>query len=130
MTINIQKNVLIAPELAHTLGVKVKNTGVTADSEGKKIILAGTIIGGETDALSDRTAELAVANANTIATAQGITINDVDVTNGTETVAMLKAGVVDTDKLPAAMQAIVTNATAMNNASGLSKIIFQKGDAQ
>lgn len=130
MTINIQKNVLIAPELAHTLGVRVKNTGVTADSEGKKIILAGTIIGGETDALSDRTAELAVANANTIATAQGITINDVDVTNGTGTVAMLKAGVVDTDKLPAAMQAIVTNATAMNNASGLSKIIFQKGDAQ
>ena len=37
MKINIQKNVLIAPELAHTLTVRVKNTGLTADDEGKKI---------------------------------------------------------------------------------------------
>ena len=53
MKINIQKNVLIAPELAHTLTVRVKNTGLTADDEGKKIILAGTLIGGTTDALTD-----------------------------------------------------------------------------
>lgn len=130
MTINIQKNVLIAPELAHTLGVRVKNTSVTANAEGRKIISAGTIIGGTTDALTDRTAELTAITSSTIANAQGVTVNDVDVTDGTQTVTMLKAGVVDIDKMPSAMQSIVTNASTMASATGLVHIIFQKGDAQ
>ena len=130
MKINIQKNVLIAPELAHTLGVRVKNTGLTADDEGKKIILAGTLIGGTTDALTDRTAELTVITSSTVANAQGVTVDDVDVTNGTASVSMLKAGVVDIEKMPSAMQTIVTNASNLTNATGLAHIIFQKGDAQ
>lgn len=130
MKINIQKNVLIAPELAHTLGVRVKNTGLTADDEGKKIIPAGTLIGGTTDALTDRTAELTVITSSTVANAQGVTVDDVDVTNGTASVSMLKAGVVDIEKMPSAMQAIVTNASNLTNAAGLAHIIFQKGDAQ
>lgn len=130
MKINIQKNVLIAPELAHTLGVRVKNTGLTADDEGKKIIPAGTLIGGTTDALTDRTAELTVITSSTVANAQGVTVDDVDVTNGTKTVSMLKAGVVDIEKMPSAMQTIVTNASNLTNATGLAHIIFQKGDAQ
>lgn len=130
MKINIQKNVLIAPELAHTLGVRVKNTGLTADDEGKKIIPAGTLIGGTTDALTDRTAELTVITSSTVANAQGVTVDDVDVTDGTKTVSMLKAGVVDIEKMPSAMQTIVTNASNLTNATGLAHIIFQKGDAQ
>lgn len=130
MKINIQKNVLIAPELAHTLGVRVKNTGLTADDEGKKIIPAGTLIGGTTDALTDRTAELTVITSSTVANAQGVTVDDVDVTNGTASVSMLKAGVVDIEKMPSAMQTIVTNASNLTNATGLAHIIFQKGDAQ
>lgn len=130
MKINIQKNVLIAPELAHTLTVRVKNTGLTADDEGKKIILAGTLIGGTTDALTDRTAELTVTTSSTVANAQGVTVDDVDVTNGTDSVSMLKAGVVDIEKMPSAMQTIVTNASSLASATGLAHIIFQKGDAQ
>ena len=130
MKINIQKNVLIAPELAHTLGVRVKNTGLTADDEGKKIIPAGTLIGGTTDALTDRTAELTVITSSTVANAQGVPVDDVDVTNGTASVSMLKAGVVDIEKMPSAMQTIVTNASNLTNATGLAHIIFQKGDAQ
>ena len=130
MKINIQKNVLIAPELAHKLTVRVKNTGLTADDEGKKIILAGTLIGGTTDALTDRTAELTVITSSTVANAQGVTVDDVDVTNGTASVSMLKAGVVDIEKMPSAMQTIVTNASNLTNATGLAHIIFQKGDAQ
>ena len=130
MKINIQKNVLIAPELAHTLGVRVKNTGLTADDEGKKIIPAGTLIGGTTDALTDRTAELTVITSSTVANAQGVTVDDVDVTNGTASVSMLKAGVVDIEKMPSAMQTIVTNASNLTHATGLAHIIFQKGDAQ
>ena len=130
MKINIQKNVLIAPELAHTLGVRVKNTGLTADDEGKKIIPAGTLIGGTTDALTDRTAELTVITSSTVANAQGVTVDDVDVTDGTKTVSMLKAGVVDKEKMPSAMQTIVTTASNLTNATGLAHIIFQKGDAQ
>ena len=130
MKINIQKNVLIAPELAHTLTVRVKNTGLTADDEGKKIILAGTLIGGTTDALTDRTAELTVITSSTVANAPGVTVDDVDVTNGTASVSMLKAGVVDIEKMPSAMQTIVTNASNLTGATGLAHIIFQKGDAQ
>ena len=130
MKINIQKNVLITQELAHTLTVRVKNTGLTADDEGKKIIPAGTLIGGTTDALTDRTAELTVITSSTVANAQGVTVDDVDVTNGTASVSMLKAGVVDIEKMPSAMQTIVTNASNLTNATGLAHIIFQKGDAQ
>ena len=130
MKIHIQKNVSIPPELAHTLGVRVTNTRLTADDEGKKIIPAGTLMGGTTDALTDRTAELTVITSSTVANAQGVTVDDVDVSDGTKTVSMLKAGVVDIEKMPSAMQTIVTNASNLTNATGLAHIIFQKGDAQ
>lgn len=128
MEINVQKNVLIAPELAHTITVVVGDTGVSADSEGKKIIPAGTIVGGTTSALTTRDAELSVIESGTIANAQGVLVNDADVTAGDYSVAMLVAGVVDIDKMPEAMQTLVEG--DLSSATGLSHIIFQKGDAQ
>lgn len=128
MKINVQKNVLIAPELAHTIGVVVGNAGVTADDEGKKIIPAGTIVGGTTSALLTRDTELKVITSSTVANAQGVTVNDVDVTTGDNSVAMAVAGVVDIDKMPSAMQTLVTS--SLSSMTGLTHIIFQKGDAQ
>lgn len=128
MKINVQKNVLIAPELAHTLTVVVGDTGVSADSEGKKRIPAGTIVGGTTSALTTRDTELKVITSSTVAQAQGVTINDADVTSGDDSVAMAVSGVVDIDKMPSAMQTLVSSSLA--SMTGLTHIIFQKGDAR
>lgn len=128
MEIKVQKNVLIAPELAHTVTVVVGDTGVTADSEGKKIIPAGTIVGSATSALLERDTELEVIDSGSLANAQGVTVNDADVTAGDDSVAMLVAGVVDIDKMPEAMQTIAKG--DLTSATGLAHIIFQKGDAQ
>ena len=46
-----EKQILIAPELAFTIGCLVGNTGVDADTNGKKIIKAGTPVGGTTSIL-------------------------------------------------------------------------------
>lgn len=121
--VGVQRNVLIAPELAFTIGCQVANTGVSA-VEGKKIIPAGTIVGAEASVLTERATVLKVVNEETIAQAQGVLVNDVDVTAGTATGTLLVSGFVDLDKMPEDAAALVDGAT------GLSKITFVKGDAQ
>lgn len=65
-TYGADKNILIAPELAHTVSCIVGNTGLTADANGKKIIKAGTPVGHTTNALENRQTVLVVSNnANT-----------------------------------------------------------------
>ena len=121
--VGVQRNVLIAPELAFTIGCQVANTGVSA-VEGKKIIPAGTIVGAEASVLTERATVLKVVNEGTIAQAQGVLVNDVDVTAGTATGTLLVSGFVDLDKMPEDAAALVDGAT------GLTKITFVKGDAQ
>lgn len=115
------KNILIAPELAHTVGCIVGNTGVEANSEGRKIIKAGTPVGGTVDVLVDRQTVLTTCNtAENGANAQGLLLHEVDVTEGDENATLIVAGVVDTAKLD------VTIVDAAKNA--LTKIILQKGE--
>ena len=45
-TYGVEKNILVAPELALTFGARVTNTGVDADANGKKILKAGTPLAG------------------------------------------------------------------------------------
>lgn len=76
------KDVVLAPHLAFSIAVQVSNTGVSNNADGRKIIPAGTPIGGTTSALSNRQAVLSVTNGSTNgANAQGILWYDVDVTN-------------------------------------------------
>ena len=124
MKIGVQRNVLIAPELAFTIGCQVGDTGVTA-VEGKKIIPAGTIVGAEASVLTERETVLTVAGEDTIANAQGVLVNDVDVTEGTANGTLLVAGFVDLDKMPEDAATLATN----EGATGLAKITFVKGDA-
>lgn len=123
INVGVQRNVLIAPELAFTIGCQVGNTGVSAVG-GKKIIPAGTIVGAETSVLTERNTVLTVTKGEGVANAQGVLVNDVDVTNGTTTGTLLIAGFVDLDKMPEDAAALVEGAT------GLTKITFLKGDAQ
>ena len=115
------KNILIAPELAHTVGCIVGNTGVEANSEGRKIVKAGTPVGGTVDVLIERQTVLTTCNtAENGANAQGLLLHDVDVTEGNANATLIVAGVVDTAKLD------VTIVDAAKNA--LTKIILQKGE--
>ena len=113
-----EKTILIAPELAFTIPVQVTNTGITADADGKKIIKAGTPIGGSTNVLENRNTVLVVANGST---AQGVILHDVDVTAGQENATMVVAGYVDLNKIAAADQPVADAKAA------LTKITFMKG---
>lgn len=126
-TFGADKNILIAPELAYCVGCIVGNTGVIADAKGKKIIKAGTPVGGTTDVLANRQTVLVVtnnANGETPAAgdgknSQGVLLHDVDVTEGNTNATLVVAGIVDTEKLD-----VTVNAAAK---TVLTKITFQKG---
>lgn len=79
------------------VGVTVDDTGIVANADGKKIVPAGTIVGG--GVLADPTKK--VSGKNT-AEAEGILLNDVDVTYGPAPGAMVIHGFIDLNKLPAA----------------------------
>lgn len=113
-----EKQILIAPELAFTIGCLVGNAGVTANAEGKKIIKAGTPVGGTTSVLTNRQTVLTKGASN----AQGIVMHDVDVTNGDGRATLVIAGYVDLYKLDADVKEIVDTAAAT-----LTKITFLNG---
>lgn len=117
------KTILIAPEVAVAFPVIVTNTGVTADSNGKKIIKAGTPIGGDTNVLMNRQTALTVTNnSGNAAKSQGILLHDVDVTDGKNNGTILIAGYVDVNKIESDAKPITEAQTALN------RIVFMKGE--
>ena len=116
------KNVVLAPHLAFIIAVQVSNTGVSNNADGRKVIPAGTPIGGTTSALSNRQAVLSVTNSSTNgANAQGILWYDVDVTNGTTTGTMIVGGYIDESKCPTIDASVKT---------ALTRITFIDGGAE
>ena len=113
-----EKQILIAPELAFSIGCLVGNTGVEADANGKKIIKAGTPVGGSTSVLTNRQTVLTKGAEN----AQGVVLHDVDVTNGDGRATLVIAGYVDLYKVDDDVKSIITSAT-----STLSRIVFLNG---
>lgn len=111
------KQILIAPELAFTIGALVGNSGVDANSEGRKIIKAGTPVGSSTSVLTNRQTVLTVGG-----TAQGVVLHDVDVTAGDTNATVVLEGTIDLLKLDS------TTATALSSAAGtLTKIRIMNG---
>ena len=113
-----EKQILIAPELAFSIGCLVGNTGVEADANGKKIIKAGTPVGGSTSVLTNRQTVLTKGAEN----AQGVVLHDVDVTDGDGRAALVIAGYVDLYKLDADVVTIANEA-----AKTLNRIVFLNG---
>lgn len=101
------KQILIAPELAFTIGCLVTNTGVSADAEGKKVLKAGTPVGGA-DVLVNRQSVLA---KNTDAP-QGVLLHDVDVTKGQANATLVVEGTIDIEKLDEEVKTLVNTASA------------------
>lgn len=115
-----EKDVLLNPDNAFEIGVQVGDTGVTA-VDGKKIIPAGTPVGGTVSVLKTRNTVLTVANSSEAGkNAQGVLRHDVDVTDGTANGTLIVRGEVDSSKCPT----IAAEAEA-----ALTHIIFLNGGA-
>lgn len=95
------------------IGVTVDDTGIVTNSDGKKIVPAGTIIGGTGGAnaiLANETVKATEHNTQAGATgsagagvdAEGVLLTDVDVTYGPAAGSMVIHGFIDISKLPSA----------------------------
>lgn len=114
------KQILIAPEVAVEIGCLVTNTGIDADDEGRKILKAGTPVGGSTDVLMNRQT---VLTKQTGANAQGVLLHDVDVTAGQANATLVIEGVIDYEKVDEDVQTLYT-ATVLG---AMPKITVMKG---
>lgn len=103
-----KKNILKFPDHFVAIAVTVDDTGITANADGKKIVPAGTNVGGLTaSALADVSQMVTEKNSDGTAgaagaavDAEGVLLNDVDVTYGPASGAMIIHGFVDLGKLP------------------------------
>lgn len=100
------KEILKFPDHHVSISVTFDDTGITANADGKKIIPAGTIVGG--GILTNRT-QKAIASTESIA-AEGVSRYDVDVTYGPAVGAVVVHGFIDLAKLPVAPTAAQTTA--------------------
>lgn len=92
-----RKEILKFPDHYVNLAITVDAAGVTPDANGKKIVPAGTIMGG--GVIADASKLAAKSNDEK---AEGVLFNDVDVTYGPASGALLIHGFVDLAKLPEA----------------------------
>lgn len=114
------KTILVAPEMAISFPCILANTGVEADSEGKKIIKAGTPITGNLEARG--TAFTVASTTEGTSNAVGLALHDVDVTTGNANGTVLVQGVVKSDELDTTTAALITAAVK----TAVHRIIFVK----
>lgn len=105
-----KKEILKFPNHHIQIAVTVSDTGIVANSDGKKIVPAGTIVGGDGGFILSDDTKLAVAkNTQGGATgtvgagidAEGVLLDDVDVTYGPKQGAMVLHGFIKSSALPA-----------------------------
>ena len=114
------KHILLANDsYMVTLPARVTNTGVDADSNGRKILRAGTPLAGD---IEKRDTAFTKTNANT---ARAILMHDVDVTDGAENATIIIAGCVDLLKIDSATKELITS----NVKGAVPRIIFVEGSA-
>lgn len=108
--------ILFNTEPQVSVGIVVSDSGVTANSEGKKIVKAGTPLTGNLEA---RSTAFIAGTSNAV----GVLLHDVDVTNGAENGTLLIFGFVNLDRLDSTTAALITPEvkTALN-----AKVTFIK----
>ena len=126
-------SILLADQLAFRIGVIVGNTGIDADSNGRKIIKAGTPLGNASYNVLENRDKTVIASITTSGTPdtiapapQGVLYRDVDVTDGTAEGVLVVQGVVDLLKVDATTASTFITEKAKE---GLPKITFVKGRA-
>lgn len=116
----VEKHILIANNsYCVTLPALVSNSGVDADSDGKKILRAGTPLAGT---ITARGTAFTKTNGNT---ARAILLHDVDVTAGNNNATIILAGCVDLLKIDSTTRALITD----NVKGAVPNIIFVEGSA-
>lgn len=99
------KQILFMTNPYAAVGVVVDSTGITA-VDGKKIIKAGTPLIGD---LTDRTTPFKAATSSEGSNVVGVTIHDVDVTEGENNAELLITGYVNLNNLESDVVATITN---------------------
>lgn len=102
--------ILANTELQYSMGVVVAQGATEANSNGKKIIKAGTPLAGNLDS---RLTAFTAAGEND---AVGVLLHDVDVTKGAANGTLLLFGFVNTNRLDSATKELITEGvkTALN----------------
>lgn len=104
-----RKIILVDERNSTAVSCKVANTGIDADTDGKKIAKAGTPLAGD---LTDRDTAFVVASTDGttgLSDAVGILLHDVDVTSGTKNAQIVIFGTVDLSKLEDDVQLLITD---------------------
>lgn len=102
------KSILWAPETAVAVPCVVDNTGITAGSDGKKMLMAGTPLSGDLTARNTAFKKAATSGEPAASNAVGLLLHTVDVTNGKQNATVLVSGLVDLNKLDNATAALIT----------------------
>lgn len=102
-----EKQIMVADELTFSLGARIGNTGVSPDSDGRKIVKAGTPLYGDFTARG--TAFVVETTSGDSSNANCIALHDVDVTAGTENGTIVLFGFVDLNKLESSVAALITD---------------------
>ncbi|MGM0214961.1 hypothetical protein [Enterococcus sp. AZ109] len=119
------KQILANATLYQAFGAQIKADGVVADASGRKIIPAGTPVGGSDNFLADEMAELKVTNtAGDAPSTQGVLLYEVDVTNGPANGTVVVFGFVNENRLDTALTVESGAKTAL-----AGKVTFVKRNA-
>jgi hypothetical protein len=94
------KTILFAAEPKVAVSVVVGNTGLDADSDGKKILKAGTPLKGDLTARGTAFVKGSETGDPAVSDAVAILLHDVDVTAGNKNAQALVFGFVDEAKCP------------------------------
>lgn len=104
-----KEEILKFPDHYVAIAVTVDDSGIDADDDGNKIVPAGTSVGGvdnpvlenEDEYVEEKNDDSAASGeSNAAADAEGVLLNDVDVTHGPAGGAMLIHGFLASGKLP------------------------------
>ena len=101
---NNPKQIMLADSQMVSFPVVVSNTGVDADSHGKKILRAGTPLTGDIEARNTAFTKDTVGTSTS-----GILLHDVDVTNGNNNGVIVLFGFVDLEKLDTETFKLITD---------------------
>lgn len=101
-----RKTILVDELNSTAFSCKVANTGISADSDGRKIAKAGMPLTGDLTARG--TAFAKATTTSGVSNAVGILLHDVDVTDGTKNAQVVVFGFIDLNKLESDVQELVT----------------------
>ena len=109
------KQILMFTDPQVSVSVVVGNTGLTAGSDGKKVLKAGTPLAGDltarNTAFKKATTTAGGSGAASTSDAVGILLHDVDVTEDSNNGTLLIFGFVNLDKLDETTAALIDYAT-------------------